>query len=187
MHLEQHLIPHVEMRQWVIAFLFRIRWIMLQHSHHQKILEIIFNEIQNTIVSKSLSPSHAQVGAISFFQNFGATLNLHPHFHIMVTEGAFTEKEHDLQFWPANISPEDIKKTEEKICIRVLQYLRKKNVLTSCEEEKILLKENKGFSLDGSVCKGHRASSLRVFLSISHPNIFPVPHSKEIQAYSDGM
>ena len=80
-NLEQHLIPHVKMRQWVISFPFRIRWVMLQHTHHQKILEIIFNEIQNIIVSKSLSPSHAQVGAISFFQNFGATLNLHPHFH----------------------------------------------------------------------------------------------------------
>ena len=31
----------------------------------------------------------AQIGAVSFIQRFGATLNLHPHFHLIVADGVF--------------------------------------------------------------------------------------------------
>jgi hypothetical protein len=152
-HLIEGVIPPVEVRQWVISFPFSIRWILLQHAHHQKILQIVFDEIQKTVIAKSSAhaPSGAQVGAISFFQNFGATLNLHPHFHIVVTDGFFSKSEQVLQFWPIVIEDADIKKTENNICHRVLHYLIKKKALTSLEEGKILAKENSGFSLDGSV------------------------------------
>jgi hypothetical protein len=152
-HLVEDVIPHVKTRQWVISFPFSIRWILLQHVHHQKILQIVFDEIQKTVISNSSAqaPFSAQVGAISFFQNFGATLNLHPHFHIIVTDGVFSKSEQTLQFWPVIIEEADIKGTEKNICLRVLHYLRKKKVLTPLEEGKILAKENSGFSLDGSV------------------------------------
>jgi hypothetical protein len=144
--LVEHLIPLIEMRQWVISFPFRIRMFLLQHTHHQNILKIVLDEIRETILT-NISASDSEIGAISFFQNFGATLNVHPHFHIICTEGAFAKREQALKFLPATIMQTDIKKTEERIRFRVLHYLRKKKILTSDEVEKMLAKENSGFSL----------------------------------------
>ena len=116
-HLIEGVIPPVEVRQWVISFPFSIRWILLQHVHHQKILQIVFDEIQKMVISKSPAhaPSGAQVGAISFFQNFGATLNLHPHFHIVVTDGFFSKSEQVLQFWPVLLLKTLISRRQRKI------------------------------------------------------------------------
>ena len=88
---------------------------------------------------------------VSFFQNFGSTLNVHPHFHIMITDGAFAKQAQTLKFLPATITQADIKKTEEQICSHVLHYLQRKKILTSDEVGKMLAKDNTGFSLDGGV------------------------------------
>jgi hypothetical protein len=62
-----------------------------------------------------VSTLDSEIGAVSFFQNFGATLNVHPHFHIMVSDGAFVEQEKLLKFLPATITQAEIKRTEERI------------------------------------------------------------------------
>jgi hypothetical protein len=149
-HLIDHVLPLVPMRQWVLSFPFRIRMVLFQPIHHQNILAIILKEIRTTILADT-STSDSEIGAVSFFQNFGSTLNIHPHFHIMFTDGAFVIQEQTLKFLPATITKFDIKRTEERICSHVLHYLKKKKILTSDEVDKLLAKENTGLSLDGSV------------------------------------
>jgi hypothetical protein len=36
-----------------------------------------------------LVKENAQIGAVSFIQTFGSTLNFHPHFHLIVADGVF--------------------------------------------------------------------------------------------------
>lgn len=124
-HLIERIIPLVEIRQWVISFPFCIRMALLQQTHHQSILKIVLEEIRKTILA-NISVSDSEIGAISFFQNFGATLNVHPHFHIIFTDGVFHTEEQTLQFSPETILQSDIKRTEVSICHRVLRYLEKR-------------------------------------------------------------
>lgn len=60
-HLIEHVLPLVQMRQWVISFPFRIRMILLQPIHHQNILNIVLNEIRNTILT-DVSTSDSDAG-----------------------------------------------------------------------------------------------------------------------------
>lgn len=59
---------------------------------------------------------------------------MHPHFHIIFTDGVFHTEEQTLQFSPVTILQSDIKRTEVSICHRVLRYLEKKGVLTTRED-----------------------------------------------------
>ncbi|MBA2728709.1 MAG: transposase, partial [Parachlamydiaceae bacterium] len=43
----------------------------------------------------------------SFIQNFGSTLNLHPHFHLVVADGVFSGDGEQLQFHEAILTPDD--------------------------------------------------------------------------------
>ena len=149
-HLIDHVLPLVPMRQWVLSFPFRIRMILFQPIHHQNILAIILNEIRSALLT-NVAISDSEIGAISFFQNFGATLNVHPHFHLMITDGTFAKQDQGLKFFPATITAADIQNVEERICYRVLRYLQRKKILTPIEVDKMLAKEKTGFSLDGSV------------------------------------
>jgi len=150
-HLVDNVIPLVKTRQWVISFPFCIRNYLLQHSHLQNVLQIVIEEIRKTIIASSPDIPNAQIGAVSFFHNFGSTLNLHPHFHLIAAEGVFSLEGEMLQFNETHISNGDIKITEERICKGVLRYFGKRKCLSTTEIEKILAKENSGFSLDGSV------------------------------------
>ena len=69
----------------------------------------------------------------------------------IVTDGAFVEQKQALQFFAAALLRTDIKRTEKRICVRVLRYLQKKKILPSDKVDKILAKEKSGFSIGGSV------------------------------------
>ena len=85
--LVEHLIPRVPCRQWVISFPKRIRYYLQTHEILQEVLEVVFNEIRAQVIACSPETTHAQFGAITFIQRFGSTLNLHPHFHLIVADG----------------------------------------------------------------------------------------------------
>lgn len=97
-NLLENVIPRVPIRQFVMSFPMRIRHYLQTHEILQAILKIVVDEIGKRLITCSPDVANAQIGAISFIQHFGNSLNVHPHFHILVADGVFTESGEDLLF-----------------------------------------------------------------------------------------
>lgn len=149
-HLVTHVLPRVPFRQLVISFPMRIRHYLENHKTLQTILKIVIDEIRKTVIACSPNVSDPQIGAISFIQHFGNTLNYHPHFHLIVADGVFSGKD-GLEFCEASLTQDDITDTQESIQKRVLAYFCKRKFFDKDEMIKMLSYETSGFSLDASV------------------------------------
>lgn len=150
-HLTENLLPLVPVRQWVISFPLRIRYYLLEHNILQDVLSIVVEEIRKKMLACCPHISNGQIGAVSFFQNFGATLNVHPHFHLIVADGLFYSEEEKLQFYEAVLTQDDILDTQKSIQQQVLRFFGKRGWFSNDEIEKMLTYENSGFSLDAGV------------------------------------
>jgi hypothetical protein len=56
------------------------------------VLQILLRAIRTTLRRASPgAPPDAQLGAVSFFHRFGSSLNVHPHYHLVVLDGVFSK------------------------------------------------------------------------------------------------
>ena len=149
-HLIDSVLPQVPFRQFVVSFPKRIRCYLENHKTLQIVLKIVVDEIRKTLIANNPDVQTPHIGAISFIQHFGNTLNYHPHFHLIVVDGGFTSQE-GLQFHEATLTQDDITDTQESIQKRVLRYFCNRKFFGKDELEKMLTYENSGFSLDASV------------------------------------
>jgi hypothetical protein len=91
-HLVDHMIPPVPVREWLLSLPKRLRW----HQHRDPvlttaILRLFLRAVEQTLGTHSETvPTGARMGAISFIHRFGASLNPHPHYHCYVTDGVFS-------------------------------------------------------------------------------------------------
>jgi hypothetical protein len=150
-HLIENVIPQVPVRQFVMSFPMRIRHYLQTHEILQAILKIVVDEIRKRVITCSLEMVNAQIGAVSFIQHFGNSLNVHPHFHILVADGVFSTAGEDLLFQETILTPDDIADTQDAIQKRVLLYFKRRGKFDQETVEKMLSNENSGFSLDASV------------------------------------
>ena len=150
-NLIDNLIPQVPVRQFVMSFPLRIRHYLQTHEILQYVLKIVVDEIRKKLIVSMPQVASAQIGAVSFVQHFGNTLNVHPHFHILVADGVFDIEGEDLLFREAMLTPDDIVDTQEAIQRRVLKFFQKRGWFDKETVEKMLSYENSGFSLDASV------------------------------------
>ncbi|MBA2727088.1 MAG: hypothetical protein H0U49_02815 [Parachlamydiaceae bacterium] len=77
-HLIENVIPNVPVRQWVISFPMRIRHYLQKPVSLQKVLHNVIEEIRQKLIASYPEIPDTQIGAVSFIQNFGSTLNGHP-------------------------------------------------------------------------------------------------------------
>lgn len=76
-HLIDCVLPRVPFRQFVISFPRRIRHYLETHKLLQAVLKIVVDEIRKRLIACSPTIHNPQIGAISFIQHFGNTLNYH--------------------------------------------------------------------------------------------------------------
>lgn len=115
------------------------------------------DEINKQLIQHVDNPSNAitKPGGVSFVHRFGASLNVHLHFHCVIIDGLFlVDSKGNLTFQPIdNITETDIQEVQERVRLRVLKYFKRCNLL---EDHDIELMKNQdhngGFSVDGSVC-----------------------------------
>ena len=149
-HLMDEVLPRVPYRQFVISFPMRIRHYLENHKTLQTVLKIVVDEIRKRLIVCSPAVKNPQIGAISFIQQFGNTLNYHPHFHIIVADGIFISED-GLGFHEAALTQDDIVDTQEAIQGRVLRYFCRRGFFDKEEMMKMLSYETTGFSLNASV------------------------------------
>ena len=128
-HLVDNVLPRISFRQFVISFPMRLRHYLQTHTILQAVLKIVVDEIRKRLIACSPDIPHPQIGAISFIQHFGNTLNYHPHFHIVVADGIFSGKtasQPSLEFYEASLTQDDIADTQDCIQRRVLGLFRRR-------------------------------------------------------------
>jgi len=94
-HLVDHVIPPVAMRQWVLSLPKRLRgYLHRDPALSTRVLRIFLEEIERALQRAAPeAPAEARFGAIAFIHRFGASLNLHLHYHCCVTDGLFCAEE----------------------------------------------------------------------------------------------
>ena len=117
----------------------------------QKVLHIVIDEIKKALVIRGPDISNVQIGAISFIQHFGNTLNAHPHFHILFADGIFSGEREELRFYESYLTQDTIADVQDKVRCRVLRFFKRKGFFAKEDLEKMLKYENSGFSLDATV------------------------------------
>jgi len=76
-HLVDNVLPRIPFRQFVMSFPKRIRHYLETHAILQAVLKIVVDEIRKKLIACSPDVPDPQIGAISFIQHFGNTLNFH--------------------------------------------------------------------------------------------------------------
>src|SRR5690606_9659987 len=119
------------------------------------LLRILLRAIRSTLRRACPDvPTHAQLGAVSFLHRFGAALNPHFHFHLIVLDGLFAERpDGSVAFHEATHSPiHDTRQLERTLQRRVLGLFLRRGLLDDDTVADMLTwRAAGGFSLDASV------------------------------------
>ena len=158
-HLTDAVLPHLPVRQWVLSVPKRLRPFL----HHNPdvagaVLRIFLRATRATLRRASPdAPADAKLGAVSFLHRFGSSLNLHPHFHLVVLDGVFSRAEYGdsagAVFHEATLLHlEHWIRLQGVVQRRVLRYFRTHGLLDEADADGMLgWRGSGGFSIDASV------------------------------------
>jgi hypothetical protein len=120
------------------------------------VLQILIRALRRALCRASPgAPPDARLGAISFPQRFGSSLNPHFHFHVLAVDGVFSEDQQtgEVRFHEATVlTPEDWHTLARDLQRRVLRAFRKRGLLgADAAADMLTWRANGGFSVDASV------------------------------------
>jgi hypothetical protein len=133
-HLVDHVLPHKNIRQWVLTFPVPIRLCL---AVRPKVVARAL-EISHLVTSQyyrkkaGLGAKNSKSGAVTLIQRFGGSLNLNIHFHQLFVDGCYelSDKNEPIDFWVA--SPPTVKEIEEvltKIIQKITKYLERQKLI----------------------------------------------------------
>ena len=91
--LIDHILPMVDMHQWVISFPFQLRFLFANYPTVMgKVFSIVTRLISTHLIQKG-SAKHitARTGAVTFIQRSGSALNLNFHSHMLFLDGIYID------------------------------------------------------------------------------------------------
>jgi hypothetical protein len=102
-HLVDHVLPpEVPMRQWVLSFPYKLRFLMAHNSKlTNRILSVYIKAIGSSLKkrAKKSGIKGGKPGSVTFIQRFGSALNLNVHFHTLFADGVFYKKDDGYYFF----------------------------------------------------------------------------------------
>ena len=92
-HLVDAVLPRVPVRQWVLSFPHRVRYLLaydprLCAAVRRIFVSVVLGWLEARAERQGIP--RARAGAVVFTQRFGSALNSNLHFHALVTDGVFT-------------------------------------------------------------------------------------------------
>jgi hypothetical protein len=133
-HLVDHVLPHKNIRQWVLTFPVPIRLCLaVRPKVMARALEISHLVTSQYYRNKTgLGAKNSKSGAVTLIQRFGGSLNLNIHFHQLFVDGCYelSDKNEPVDFWVA--SPPTVKEIEEvlaKIIHKLTKYLERQKII----------------------------------------------------------
>lgn len=98
--LVDEVLPGVPMRQWVLSFPLRLRFLFASRPKIMgKVLGIVYRVLATYLIHKAgFTQATARTGAVTLIQRFGAALNLNVHFHMLLLDGVYVDGRQALGF-----------------------------------------------------------------------------------------
>ncbi len=130
-HLVDHVFPDVPIRQWVLTFPFRMRYLLAYNAKlcgavRKVSIRTLLTFLRRRALKLGIPGGHS--GAVCSLQRAGGSINLNVHLHILALDGVFFELDEgagiDYQHLPAPRETE-IQRLLEQIRSRVQRLLRK--------------------------------------------------------------
>ncbi len=158
-HLTDEVIPHLPVRQWVLSVPKRLRPFLHQTPEVASAVLAIFLRalraaLRETSPGAPVALRDAQLGAISFPQRFGSSLNPHYHYHVLGLDGVVSgDSERGVQFHEAiGLEAQDAQALARTVQLRVLRWFARRGLLDpSTAADMRTWQGSGGFSVDGSV------------------------------------
>jgi hypothetical protein len=139
-HLIDHVLPHAPVRQWVLSFPYRIRFLLASGPRLCAAVRGIF---VRTILgwlrqrAEAAGTPGGSSGAVVIAQRFGGALNLNLHFHALVLDGVYTGLSPlaPPRFQPAvELTDQDVVHVTRLLVRRVVRYLQRRGRLPHREQ-----------------------------------------------------
>ncbi len=133
-NLTDHVIPLVPVRQIVLSFPHRLRYLLAyDHDRCTGVLRIFLRAVLGFYRrrARARGTSGGRTGSVTFIQRFGSAANLNLHAHVVVLDGVFAEDDTgELRFHQAEAPrDEEIAALLAKIRTRILRHLDKQGLL----------------------------------------------------------
>ena len=133
-HLVDNVLPHKNIRQWVLTFPVPIRLCLaVRPKVMGRALDIAHLVIGQYYRKKAnLKSTNSKSGAVTLIQRFGGSLNLNIHFHQLFVDGCYqlNEQKEPIDFWAA--IPPTVKEIEQvltKIIHKLTKYLERQKII----------------------------------------------------------
>ena len=155
-HLTDEVIPHLPVRQWVLSVPKRLRPFLHQTPEvASAVLAIFLRALRSTLEEASPdAPQGSRLGAVSFPQRFGSSLNPHYHYHVLALDGVVSGGvEHGARFHEATaLEVRDAEALARTVQLRVLRWFTRRGLLDPDTLANMRTWQGTGgFSVDGSV------------------------------------
>jgi hypothetical protein len=142
-HLVDHVFPEVPVRQWVISFPWRLRYLLaldvdLCRAVRRVFMRAIFRFYSRKAQSDSIE--QGRTGGVNQIQRYGSALNANTHFHALILDGVYTAP--DALSAPTfhaatRITDAEVAKLLFTIRSRVLRLCRRRGLLGEDAEVEI--------------------------------------------------
>ena len=158
-HLTDEVIPYLPVRQWVLSVPKRLRPFLHQTPEVASAVLGIFlrglrSALRDASPSAPASVRDAQLGAISFPQRFGSSINPHYHYHVLALDGVISgDVERGVRFHEATeLEARDAEALARTVQLRVLRWFARRGLLDpSTAADMRTWRATGGFSVDASV------------------------------------
>ena len=146
------LLPRVAHRQWVLTLPKRLRYFVHRDPRLVgQISKILTAVLTSFYRGQSGASPHSAPALLTFVQRFGSSINLHIHWHLVLSDGTFALEDGRLVFHPtAPPSPEQLVDLTQALREAVIKRLLKIEAIPDETAQELLQREHGGFSLNAS-------------------------------------
>ncbi len=134
-HLMDHVFPEVPVRQWVISFPWRLRYLLALDVDLCRAVRRVFMRAVFGFYSRKARENaieYGRTGGVNQIQRYGSALNANTHFHALVLDGVYTAPDALCAptFHPATrLTNSEVAKLLFTIRSRVLRLCRRRGLM----------------------------------------------------------
>ena len=132
-HLVDHVIPHVPVRQWVLALPIPLRLLLAaQPKLVTPVRQVVHRVITRQLLGQAgLKAEEADSGAVTLIQRIGSAANLNIHLHCLVLDGVYRRDAEGEPVFVEVPAPTDeaLQTVLQKVITRMMKLLTRKGVL----------------------------------------------------------
>ena len=152
-HAVEDLLPQVPYRQWVLTLPKRLRFFVHRDPRLVGQISKILTAVLTSFYREQAGSSpDAAPALLTFVQRFGSSINLHIHWHLVLSDGTFALENGRLSFQQASPpSQEQVARLTQRLREGILSRLLKTRAIPEETARELSQRERSGFSLDASV------------------------------------